>query len=89
VRNTVVQLQSAVLPAQAGAQPQAPQLSSTLVVLDGAEDAPGQDKPGDKSNDRTGSGAINTRLGGGTGAPTLRIRNGGVQLPPLATLLAE
>jgi len=90
VRNTLVQLQSAILPAQAGAQPQDLRLSSTVKVIDAAEAPPASDRPEhERGSDRPGSGAINTRLGGGTGAPTLQIRNGGVQLPPLATTLAE
>ena len=90
VRNTLVQLQSAILPAQAGAQPQDLRLSSTVKVIDAAQEPPASDRPEhERGSDRPGSGAMNTRLGGGTGAPTLQIRNGGVQLPPLATTLAE
>jgi hypothetical protein len=89
----VTQVQSAVLPPQASAQPGALTLSSTVSVsASGA--GPGQDgtqDAGDKDNARGGTlnRSINTVIGAGPSAPSLHIQNGGLQLPPLATTLSE
>jgi hypothetical protein len=93
VRDVVTQVQSAVLPPQASAQPGALNLSSTVSVSasgtgqgqDGTQDA------GDKDKARGGTlnRSINTVIGAGPSAPSLHIQDGGLQLPPLATTLTE
>jgi YDG domain-containing protein len=88
VLNTVTQVQSSVLPPQAAAQPQALSLSSTIVVSRSDASASPEDKPAE-ANGNTGSQLINTATGFGTQAPMLRIQNGGMHLPPMATSTTE
>ncbi|AXA66802.1 YDG domain-containing protein [Pseudomonas oryzihabitans] len=85
-QNAVAQVQSAVLPVQAAAQPRALSLSSTLEVRDLQQDNVA-------SNERTGNNGntafVNTSIGFGTQAPRLSIQNGGVQLPPVAVSVSQ
>jgi len=81
MQSAVTQVQSSVLPPQALAQPQALNLSSTLVVQ----------RSGDvgRAQDASGVPLLNTTTGFGTPAPMLHIQNGGIQLPLVATSIAE
>jgi hypothetical protein len=81
VREAVVQVQSTVLAPQASSQPQALTLASTVNEVAGDTSAP----KNEKARDKAASGLIDTRFGAGANAPTLQIRDGGVQLPPLAS----
>ncbi|PHV15136.1 hypothetical protein CSQ90_19100, partial [Janthinobacterium sp. BJB303] len=83
VQNTVTQVLSSVLPPQASAQPQVFDLSSTLVVQQ-----TGSGKT-ERSQAATSRPALNTATGFGRPEPTLRIQNGGIQLPLVITSIAE
>ena len=93
VHDAVAQVQSAIQPPQASAQPQALGLSSTVVVLTGTDGSSRPDGSGSGSDNgadgKTRKPTIETSLGAGVRAPTLKIQNGGVQLPPLASTFAE
>jgi len=84
VRSVVTQVQSAALPAQASARAQPLDLSSTLLV---SESGTGQASTEERRG--AGKGAVNTAIGFGPGAPTLRIQNGGMRLPAMATATTE
>jgi filamentous hemagglutinin family protein len=86
VRSVVTQVQSAALPAQASANAQPLDLSSTLLVSE-SESGTGQASTEERRG--TGKGAVNTAIGFGPGAPTLRIQNGGMRLPTMATATTE
>ncbi|MGK5064898.1 beta strand repeat-containing protein, partial [Janthinobacterium sp. LB3P112] len=85
IQSAVTQLQSSVLPPQALAQPQALDLSSTLLVQ--------QTEPGTSGTGRSQETAVtrlfDTRSGFGTPAPTLQILNGGIQLPLVANSITK
>jgi hypothetical protein len=80
----VTQVQSAALPVQASARAQPLDLSSTLLV---SESGTGQASTEERRG--AGKGAVNTAIGFGPGAPTLRIQNGGMRLPATATATTE
>jgi hypothetical protein len=84
VRSVVTQVQSAALPVQASARAQPLDLSSTLLV---SESGTGQASTEERRG--AGKGAVNTAIGFGPGAPTLRIQNGGMRLPATATATTE
>jgi len=84
VRSIVTQVQSAALPVQASARAQPLDLSSTLLV---SESGTGQASTEERRG--AGKGAVNTAIGFGPGAPTLRIQNGGMRLPATATATTE
>jgi hypothetical protein len=85
-QNAVAQVQSAILPVQATAQPRALSLSSTLEVRDLQQD----NVASDERNGGNGNTAfLNTSIGFGTQAPRLSIQNGGVQLPPVAVSVSQ
>ncbi|MDO8040332.1 S-layer family protein, partial [Janthinobacterium sp. SUN137] len=85
IQSVVTQVQSSVLAPQASAQPQALNLSSTLVVQRtgaGSGDAA-------RAQEGTSAPPLITATGFGTPAPTLQIQNGGIQLPLVATSITE
>ena len=82
----MTQVQSAALPAQASARAQLLDLSSTLLVSE-SESGAGQASTEERRG--AGKGAVNTAIGFGPGAPTLRIQNGGMRLPTMATATTE
>jgi len=85
-QNAVAQVQSAVLPVQATAQPRALSLSSTLEVRDLQQD----NVASNERNVNSGNTAfVNASIGFGTQAPRLSIQNGGVQLPPVAVSVSQ
>lgn len=81
MRDAIVQVQSLTLAPQATTQPQSLDLGSTLVVDANETERPARGRPVDKA----ASSLLNTRFGAGPNAPILTVRNGGVQLPPLAS----
>jgi filamentous hemagglutinin family protein len=85
IDNAVAQVQSTVLASQASAQPTLLNTSSTVLVSRSEGDGPSTDD----SKGYPGSGAINTTLGFGPGAPKLQIQNGGMRLPTLATGITQ
>ncbi|MGK5037045.1 YDG domain-containing protein [Janthinobacterium sp. LB3P118] len=85
IQNTVTQVQSSVLPPQALAQPQALNLSSTLVV----QQTDAGTSRAEPVQDTVGTRLLNTSTGFGTPAPTLQILNGGMQLPLVANSITE
>jgi len=85
IDNAVAQVQSTVLAAQASAQPALLNTSSTVLVSRTDGDSPSKDE----SEGKPGTGAVNTTLGFGQGAPKLQIQNGGMHLPPLATSITQ
>ena len=92
VQNTVTQLQASLLPPQATAQPQALSLSSTLVVQQTTNT--GSNSSNDNASDEgkqapAKTPIINTTAAFGLPAPMLRIQNGGLQLPLVATSIKE
>ena len=90
VQNTVTQVQSSVLPPQASAQPQALNLSSTLVVQQTDSDSSASSSTtSSSSNAQATSTLVNTTTGFGTPAPMLQVQNGGMQLPLVATSITE
>jgi len=95
LRDIVAQVQSLVLPALAGARPDALTLSPTLQVSGGTplqnyNEGSSNDSANDSADGRaTQAISINTTVGAGRGAPRLVIRNGGLQLPPLASTTTE
>jgi filamentous hemagglutinin family protein len=88
VQNTITQVQASLLPPQASAQPQAFDLSSTLVVQQQTDSGSGGSSA-DLSQKTTGTPSINTTTGFGTPAPMLQIQNGGLRLPLVATSANE
>ncbi len=87
VQSAVTQVQSSLLPPQALAQPQVLSLSSTLVVQQLADS--GSSNSNESSKETMGLPLINTATGFGTPAPILKIQNGGMQLPLVATSSKE
>ncbi|AQR69567.1 hypothetical protein BZG29_15425 [Janthinobacterium sp. LM6] len=85
MQSAVTQVQSSVLPPQALAQPQALNLSSTLVVQ---RSGAGSSEAG-RAQEAAGAPLPNTTTGFGTPAPMLHIQNGGIQLPLVATSITE
>lgn len=88
IQNVVTQVQSSILPPQAAVQPQALDLSSSLVVRQPQQASANNDN--ERSTEGTaGRSLVNTSTGFGTPAPTLNIQNGGVQLPPVAISITQ
>ncbi|MGK5075287.1 YDG domain-containing protein [Janthinobacterium sp. ZB1P44] len=87
VQSAVTQVQSALLPPQALAQPQLLSLSTTLVVQRLTDSGSGNSN--ESSKETMGLPLINTATGFGTPAPILKIQNGGMQLPLVATSSKE
>ena len=85
VQSAVTQLQSSVLPPQALAQPQALNLSSTLLVQQ-TDAGTARTEP---AQEKVDTRLFNTSTGFGTPAPTLQIQNGGMQLPLVANSITE
>lgn len=79
VRRAVTQIQTALLPTNAAVTGAGLIASSTITVV-GSED---------NVRDAATNLVINTRIGRSPGAPTLRIRNGGMQLPALANAISQ
>jgi hypothetical protein len=73
------------LPPQAGARPGALGLSSTLQVSSGE----GEPASGGQTDQAAPAPSIITTVGTGVGAPRLQIQNGGMLLPPLASVTTE
>uniref|UniRef100_UPI002639131B YDG domain-containing protein n=1 Tax=Janthinobacterium sp. TaxID=1871054 RepID=UPI002639131B len=90
VQSAVTQVQSSLLPPQALAQPQLLSLSTTLVVQQLTDSGSSSNSNSKESSKETlGLPLINTATGFGTPAPTLKIQNGGMQLPLVATSSKE
>jgi filamentous hemagglutinin family protein len=85
VRTILAQVQSMVLPPQASARPGALRLSSTLQVS--SDD--GKAAPAAQADRDAPVPSIITTVGAGVGAPRLQIQNGGMLLPPLASVATE
>ena len=85
VRTILAQVQSMVLPPQASARPGALRLSSTLQVS--SDD--GKAAPAAQADRDAPAPSIITTVGAGVGAPRLQIQNGGMLLPPLASVATE
>ena len=85
VRTILAQVQSMVLPPQASARPGALRLSSTLQVS--SDD--GKAAPAAQADRDAPVPSIITMVGAGVGAPRLQIQNGGMLLPPLASVATE
>jgi hypothetical protein len=79
VRRAVTQIQTALLPITAAATREGLVASSTITVIGSDENA----------RDAAAKPVVNTSIGFGPGAPTLRIRNGGMQLPPPANVISQ
>jgi filamentous hemagglutinin family protein len=79
VRRAVTQIQTALLPSTAAATREGLAASSTITVIGSDKDA----------HDTAAKPVINTSIGSSPGAPTLRIRNGGMQLPAVATAISQ
>jgi len=85
VRTILAQVQSLVLPPQASARPGVLRLSSTLQVS--SDD--GKAAPAAQTDRVAPVPSIITTVGAGVGAPRLQIQNGGMLLPPLASVTTE
>ncbi|WP_426085221.1 YDG domain-containing protein [Janthinobacterium sp. PSRC1-1] len=94
VQSAVAQVQSSLLPPQALAQPQLLSLSTTLVVQQltdsgSSSNSNSNSDSKESSKETLGLPLINTATGFGTPAPMLKIQNGGMQLPLVATSSKE
>ncbi|KQQ33300.1 hypothetical protein ASF61_09395 [Duganella sp. Leaf126] len=94
VQNVVTQVQASLLPPQATTQPQVLTLSSTLVVQQTADaggngSSSSSDSSAERTQERSAVPVINTTAAFGMPAPLLRIQNGGMQLPLVATSIKE
>ena len=77
ILNAITQVQSAVLPPQASAQPNLLPGSTTLAA------------GGDNENQQSRTSSMFVPIGFGQSAPRLQIQNGGMQLPLVATSITE
>ncbi|WP_180287958.1 YDG domain-containing protein [Janthinobacterium sp. 35] len=90
VQSAVTQMQSSLLPPQALAQSQVLSLSTTLVVQQLTDSGSSSNSDSnERSKETMGLPLINTATGFGTPAPLLKIQNGGMQLPLVATSSKE
>src|SRR5450830_1406719 len=89
VQSAVTQVQSSLLPPQALAQSQVLSLSTTLVVQQLTDSGSSNSDSNERSKETMGLPLINTATGFGTPAPQLKIQNGGMQLPLVATSSKE
>ncbi|MDI3296384.1 beta strand repeat-containing protein, partial [Janthinobacterium tructae] len=89
VQSAVTQMQSSLLPPQALAQSQVLSLSTTLVVQQLTDSGSSNSDSNERSKETMGLPLINTATGFGTPAPLLKIQNGGMQLPLVATSSKE
>ncbi|MGK5021156.1 YDG domain-containing protein [Janthinobacterium sp. LB2P10] len=89
VQSAVTQMQSFLLPPQALAQSQVLNLSTTLVVQQMTDSGSSNSDSNERSKETMGLPLINTATGFGTPAPLLKIQNGGMQLPLVATSSKE
>ncbi|MBG6219970.1 MULTISPECIES: YDG domain-containing protein [unclassified Janthinobacterium] len=89
VQSAVTQMQSSLLPPQALAQSQVLNLSTTLVVQQMTDSGSSNSDSNERSKETMGLPLINTATGFGTPAPLLKIQNGGMQLPLVATSSKE
>ncbi|WP_168208348.1 YDG domain-containing protein [Janthinobacterium tructae] len=89
VQSAVTQMQSSLLPPQALAQSQVLSLSTTLVVQQLTDSGSSNSDSNERSKETMSLPLINTATGFGTPAPLLKIQNGGMQLPLVATSSKE